>query len=159
MTVYAVAENVLGANGRPGQVAGAVLVSGTSVAAPAVAGLAAYFASLPSLASEWRQGHVAMDMKRYIVRHALERAKWPIPRELPLAYICHPEPRLGPILVAYNRAPDGLCSARKPPGDDPETSICSLMEGLSTPGSAPAAPRGDSHNDPTISQSRRRRRR
>ena len=44
------------------------LVDGTSVAAPAVAGLAAYFFALPSLASRWTPGNVAMDMKNYITK-------------------------------------------------------------------------------------------
>lgn len=120
ITVYAVAENVHGANAYRDGIPR--VDSGTSFAAPAVAGLAAYFASLPSLAAEWRPGQVALDMKRYIAKHAVQRRNpsYNI-TELPLAYFTHPSPLayIDPVKVAYNRAPDGLCSARKPPGDDP----------------------------------------
>jgi hypothetical protein len=85
------------------------------MASPAVAGPAAYFASLPSLASEWKEGSIARRMKDYIIRHAYERTESPTPTQLPDKYPKNFAPRL--IKVAYNRAPDGLCSGRRPPAD------------------------------------------
>jgi hypothetical protein len=88
---------------------------GTSFAAPAVAGLAAYFASLPNLADKWTQGSVATAMKAYIAKYAYVRPADPI-ANLPPAY--RPLPASDSIIVAYNRAPDGLCSAHLPTEDD-----------------------------------------
>lgn len=108
ISVYAVGEWVLGAG--PADNSDKVRYQGTSQASPAVAGLAAYFASLPSLSQEWRPGHVAMDMKNYIVKYAHKRLDNPVPAEF--NYPIDPES----IKVIYNRANEGLCARKNPPG-------------------------------------------
>jgi hypothetical protein len=123
ITVYAVSENVVGAS-RTGK-SGTAVDSGTSLAAPAVAGLAAYFASLPYLAhewgerctiswpmrtSEWTERCLATTMKRYITRYATQRTPHSIPKSLPAPY----QRRLGPINVIYNRASENFCYAALP---------------------------------------------
>jgi hypothetical protein len=113
INVYVVSKDVYGASFTSNNKVR--VTTGTSMASPAVAGLAAYFASLPSLASEWKEGSVAKKMKDYIIRHAYERAESPIPKPLPNKYPKNFAP--GPIKVAYNRAPDGLRSGRRPPAD------------------------------------------
>ena len=106
ISVYALSRNVMVADFRNN--AGSIIGNpGTSLAAPAVAGLAAYYASLPSLNNEWRRFHVALDMKRYIITHAYQRSANAIPNNLPDNYVATP----GSITVAYNQAPDGLCAA------------------------------------------------
>jgi subtilisin family serine protease len=70
--------------------------SGTSFAAPQVAGLAAYFMSLPSLASQFQSGgirQVAQRVKDYIVQSAYHRGSASNP------------------LSAYNLAENALCLA------------------------------------------------
>ena len=67
ITVYALSVDVNAADYRTN--AGSILVPGTSVATPVVAGLAAYFFALPSLAGQRTPGNVAMDMKNYITRY------------------------------------------------------------------------------------------
>ena len=120
ITIYAMAEGVIGVGANSiGDPWATKIGIGTSFASPMVAGLAAYFALLLSLRGEWRTGHVAMDMKRYIAKHAFERRNRAVPKRLPWTYFVHPFPRWNPIAVAYNRAPDGLCSARTPARDDP----------------------------------------
>jgi hypothetical protein len=110
ISVYAVSKDVSAA--KFDTITGVVTYPGTSFAAPAVAGLAAYFASLPSLADQFPDHSVATAMKQYIIRHAYQRTANPIPANLPQAY--NPAPRPESIIVAYNRAPDGLCSAHAP---------------------------------------------
>jgi hypothetical protein len=110
LTVYAVSEDVVGADWESN--AGSMTDSGTSFAAPAVAGLAAYFASLPILDHEWTKDHAATDMKSYIANFAYRRSANPIP-QMPPRY--RPVPPADSIIVAYNRAPDGLCLTHLPP--------------------------------------------
>ena len=105
LTVYAVGKNVRGAGGASND--DVAYFPGTSQASAAVAGLAAYFASLPSLADQWRQGTVAGDMKKYIRDHAYQRSPNPIPPNKAEWRKVDAES----IRVAYNRAPDGLCAA------------------------------------------------
>lgn len=81
---------------------------GTSEAAPAVAGLAAYFASLESLANEFPTGNVAKSMKDYIIQYAFRRNDNPIHADAQ-----HPPPPER-IIVPYNQAPEGLCSSDRP---------------------------------------------
>jgi hypothetical protein len=69
---------------------------GTSFAAPQVAGLAAYFMSLPSLQSQFQSGgirRVAQNVKDYIVQAAYNR------------------PSASNPLSAYNLAEDAICLA------------------------------------------------
>ena len=116
ITVYAVAENVPGAYYKSSTKR--ARRNGTSLAAPAVAGLCAYFAGLPSLAHKWRPGSVAIDMKRYIAGHALQRARYPVPSPLPQAYQGAALQLNGStIKVAYNRVYDGLSSWNTPDGE------------------------------------------
>ena len=110
LTVYALSRGVTVANY---QVDSGSMIGppGTSLAAPAVAGLAAYFASLTSLENEWHHGQVPINMKDYITRYAYRRAANPIPNNLAPGYLAPPPES---IIVPYNRAPDGLCSAHLP---------------------------------------------
>ncbi|KAF1981896.1 subtilisin-like protein [Aulographum hederae CBS 113979] len=102
MTLYAQAEDVVRADAD--SLRGSVTESGTSFAAPAVAGLAAYFLSLPSLQGKFRPGSVSTDVKKYLVQHAYQRvlpgrdniihdpekaqaiARYTIPETIPCAY-------------------------------------------------------------------------
>lgn len=102
LTVYAQSLEVWGAG--PKSNIDSVQMTGTSHAAPAVAGLAAYFASLESLAGRFPPGNVAKTMKDYIIRGAYQRSDDPIPdRRL------HAPPAEA-VIVPYNGARDGLCS-------------------------------------------------
>ena len=113
ISVYAMSEKVRCASCNGGD----TMMKGSSMAAPAVAGLAAYFASLPSLAGELRRGNVAQDMKDYIVRHSHELNTLPIPYARYSALFLEHSYRIEKVNVAYNRAPEGLCGAHKPAGD------------------------------------------
>jgi hypothetical protein len=133
ISVYAVSKGVVHA-----AVGGFVTTAtngGTSLAAPAVAGLAAYFASLPSLAGEWREGSVGTDMKRYITRYAYQRRANPLPANI--ATIYDTVPPANSIIVAYNRAPDELCAASAPPKrgihNSNESSIASRQDSGDVP--------------------------
>ncbi|KAK4543623.1 hypothetical protein LTR36_005268 [Oleoguttula mirabilis] len=110
ITTYALSEAVFIADFKSNT--GGKFEPGTSFAAPAVAGLAAYFASLPSLQEEWPANSVSTAMKTYITRYHYQRSLTPIPPNLPLAY--DPVPAADSIKVAYNRAPEGLCSTDAP---------------------------------------------
>lgn len=110
ISVYAVGEWVLGA-GLDGNDA-SMRLPGTSQAAPAVAGLAAYFASLPSLDKEWTPTAVPIKMKRFIIKYAFKRQDNPIPKDLPSDY--EGKVSADSIIVAYNRANEGLCSTKNP---------------------------------------------
>jgi subtilisin family serine protease len=67
ISVYALSESVVGASYQSNT--GTMSQDGTSFAAPAVAGLAAYFGALPSLSSQFTAGNVAQQMKNYIIRY------------------------------------------------------------------------------------------
>ncbi|KAF2721518.1 hypothetical protein K431DRAFT_346376 [Polychaeton citri CBS 116435] len=110
ITVYALAESVDVATHTDNS--GSLQRGGTSFAAPAVAGLAAYFASLPSLDARWIEGQVAVQMKRYISEYAYVRSADPIPQMGSTAQYAFPQPDT--IKVAYNRAPENLCAKKAP---------------------------------------------
>lgn len=114
ISVYALAHQVLGAGsirGEDGQwlyneaTDATEKRDGTSQAAPAVAGLAAYFASLDSLREQFPTGSVAQSVKDYIVRAAYRRSDDPVPS----SYRGKPSPES--IIVAYNMAMDGFCES------------------------------------------------
>jgi subtilisin family serine protease len=78
---------------------GVQTAKGTSFAAPQVAGIAAYFLSLPSLKAQLQQGgmsQVAQNVKNYIVQAAFRRGADSNP------------------LSAYNLAEDAICLAEIP---------------------------------------------
>lgn len=108
MTVYAVGEEVVAATHQNND--DTQSGTGTSFAAPAIAGLAAYFASLPSLSGRWTTRSVSTQMKEYIVNHAYVRSNNPVPS----LHSNYPPPAPESMIVGYNRAPDGLCAARTP---------------------------------------------
>lgn len=53
-------------------------------------------------------------MKSYVAKYAYVRQQNPIPADLPSDY---PPPNPASVKVAYNRAPEGLCSANLPTND------------------------------------------
>lgn len=68
ITVYTMGENVF--NLVPGTYHDySDTASGTSFSAPQIAGLAAYFLTLPAYEESWRPGHVAQDLKDLIKSH------------------------------------------------------------------------------------------
>lgn len=72
------------------------MLDGTSLAAPAVAGMAAYFSSLPELDANWPQGSVARAMEHFFVLSArVQRNNNPIPPNLGYA-----GPAPGSVVVA-----------------------------------------------------------
>jgi len=72
------------------------LVDGTSVAAPAVAGMAAYFFSLQELDSNWPDGSVARAVKQFFALSArVQRNNNPIPDGL-----SYTPPSAGSVVVA-----------------------------------------------------------
>jgi len=78
ITVYAAARLVLVASTDSDT--STTMLNGTSLAAPAVAGMAAYFFSLPELDSNWPQGSIARAMKQFFVLSArIQRNSNPIP--------------------------------------------------------------------------------
>jgi hypothetical protein len=78
ISIYAPARDVLCAS--TGSDSATRLVSGTSVAAPAVAGMAAYFFSLQELDSNWPAGLVARAMKQFFFLSAnIQRHNAPVP--------------------------------------------------------------------------------
>jgi subtilisin family serine protease len=76
---------------------------GTSFAAPQVAGLAAYFMSLPSLQGTLRPPKTPLKVKNYIVNAAFKRGKAGAAERNPLA--------------AYNLAEDAVCRRFEKRGD------------------------------------------
>ena len=138
ISVYAMSKDVVGADYKTNS--GSITEDGTSFAAPAVAGLAAYFASLPNLGNQWTQGSVATAMKAYIVKYAYVRPADPI-ANLPPAY--SPLPAPDSIVVAYNRAPDGLCSAHLPNDENsPAKQRSALAERQDSSGDVPVVVSG-----------------
>jgi subtilisin family serine protease len=94
ISVYAAARDVLVAG--TGSDSEFKTVTGTSAAAPAVAGMAAYFFSLPELDSNWPDGRVARAMKQFFALSArVQRSNNPVPDNLP-----YTPPLAGSIVVA-----------------------------------------------------------
>lgn len=80
--------------------------TGTSLAAPAVAGMAAYFFSISQLDSLWPKGQVARAMKEFfIVSATVWRNNDPVPDDDELGY---EGPSPDSIEVAWNRHPVGF---------------------------------------------------
>lgn len=115
ISLYAQAYQLTLASGDPNAGADGTVSNqeGTSFAAPAVAGLAAYFFSLPSLSGEWHAGSIAQNMKDYLVAQAWQRQDGAIDSAVPprTPYV---KPAPGSLRVAWNRAPDGLCASDNP---------------------------------------------
>lgn len=112
ITTYAQAFHVVMASGVQGAAANAEQTDdGTSFAAPAVAGLAAYFFSITSLASQWHAGTIAQDVKNYITSPTAhwQRQNDPIANAVPAGQPFTP-PAAGSVKVAWNQALDGLCN-------------------------------------------------
>ena len=101
ITVYAAARLVLVASTESDT--STTMLNGTSLAAPAVAGMAAYFFSLPGLDANWPQGSIARAMKQFFVLSArIQRNNNPVPPNLGYA-----GPAPGSIVVACKSPPDG----------------------------------------------------
>ncbi|GAB7326239.1 hypothetical protein MBLNU13_g10227t1 [Cladosporium sp. NU13] len=99
ITVYAAARLVLVASTDSDT--STTMLNGTSLAAPAVAGMAAYFFSLPELDANWPQGSIARAMKQFFVLSArIQRNNNPVPPNLSYA-----GPAPGSVVVAWNRHP------------------------------------------------------
>ncbi|KAI4943491.1 hypothetical protein J4E91_009401 [Alternaria rosae] len=80
---------------------------GTSLAAPAIAGLAAYYFGIPALRSNWHDGSVPADMKKFILDHAEVRNDNPFDEsDDPFA---SPRPEKESLKVPYNLALNQLC--------------------------------------------------
>jgi len=81
ITIYAAARSVLVASTDSDT--STTTLDGTSLAAPAVAGMAAYFFSLSELDANWPQGSVARAMKQFFVLSArIQRNNNPVPPNL-----------------------------------------------------------------------------
>jgi hypothetical protein len=94
ISIYAAAREVLVAT--PDSDTSTGMLDGTSLAAPAVAGMAAYFFSLSDLNANWPQGNIARAMKQFFVLSArIQRNNNPIPPNLSYA-----GPAPGSIVVA-----------------------------------------------------------
>ena len=94
ITVYAAAREVLVASTDSDT--STTMLTGTSLASPAVAGMAAYFFSLPELDANWPQGSIARAMKQFFVLSArIQRNNNPIPPNLGYA-----GPASGSVVVA-----------------------------------------------------------
>jgi subtilisin family serine protease len=82
ISIYAAARDVLCAGFDSDSATRSVV--GTSVAAPAVAGMAAYFFSLQELDANWPDGSVARAMKQFFFLSArIQRNNNPVPGNLP----------------------------------------------------------------------------
>lgn len=94
ITIYGAAREVLVASTDSDTAT--TTVDGTSVAAPAIAGMAAYFFSLSELDANWPDGNIARAMKQFFVLSArIQRNNNPIPPNLGYA-----GPAPGSIVVA-----------------------------------------------------------
>jgi hypothetical protein len=94
ISVYAAAREVLCA--AIDSDSATTTLPGTSLAAPAVAVMAAYFFSLPELDSNWPTGSVARAMKQFFALSArVQRNNNPVPDNLP-----YTPPSAGSIVVA-----------------------------------------------------------
>lgn len=94
ISIYAAARDVLVAS--PNSDSATTTLTGTSLAAPAAAGMAAYFFSLQELDSNWPDGSVARAMKQFFALSArVQRNNNPIPDDLG-----YTAPSAGSIVVA-----------------------------------------------------------
>lgn len=94
ITLYAAAREVLVASTDSDT--STTTLTGTSLAAPAVAGMAAYFFALPELNANWPQGEVARAMKQFLVLSArIQRNNNPVAPNLGYTAPAH-----GSIVVA-----------------------------------------------------------
>jgi subtilisin family serine protease len=94
ISIYAAARDVLVAS--PESDTATDMRTGTSVAAPAVAGMAAYFFSLSELDANWPQGNVARAMKQFFLLSArIQRNNKPVPTGIGYA-----GPAAGSVVVA-----------------------------------------------------------
>jgi hypothetical protein len=81
ITIYAAARQVLVASIDSDTAT--TMADGTSVAAPAIAGLSAYFFSLSELDANWPAGNIARAMKQFFVLSArIQRNNDPVPPNL-----------------------------------------------------------------------------
>ncbi|KAH6860364.1 tri m 2 allergen [Alternaria sp. MG1] len=103
--IYADAVNVVAAK-HDGEDDSTTSATGTSAAAPAIAGLAAYFFSIPELRSNWRDGSVPADMKAFILKNAEIRNDDPFNGD---EYENSPKPEKDSLKVPYNLALNQLC--------------------------------------------------
>lgn len=108
LTVYAAARDVLTAS--PEGDSATILSTGTSVAAPAVAGMAAYFFSIADLDANWPEGSVARAMEQFFVLSArVQRNDNPVPDGLPydgpaagsVVCACMSNPFLSPLEINH----------------------------------------------------------
>jgi hypothetical protein len=94
ISIYAAARQVLVASIASDTAT--TMADGTSLAAPAVAGMSAYFFSLSELNANWPQGSIARAMKQFFVLSArIQRNNNPVPPNLG-----YTAPAPGSIVVA-----------------------------------------------------------
>lgn len=150
ITTYAQAYQVEVASGGLGY---SHTVDGTSFAAPAVAGLAAYFFGIKSLANQWQTNSIPQNMKDYITSKHWQRQKDPIGNAVPDGGFHHPAS--GSVKVAWNALEEGLCNEksqskrlarRQIDGDRPIVS-----NGVTASNFAHACPATKSSSSPTSS--------
>lgn len=109
ITTYAQGYNVSVATGKYANLGSYDgLANGTSCAAPQVAGLAAYFFGITSLAGKWGKGTTAKDMKNYIISLDWQRQRDPIASAVPEGPFVRPA--AGSVKVAWNAIEQGLCN-------------------------------------------------
>ncbi|KAK4694278.1 hypothetical protein P7C71_g3279, partial [Lecanoromycetidae sp. Uapishka_2] len=154
--IYAQAYNVTCASSTDPH--GSRIDSGTSFAAPAVAGLAAYFLQLPELQGQLNvPGQVAMNVKKYLIQRAYERRPSVLDpgSSVPRSDVQYTVPQH--ILVAYNGARDGMCAynpaANPKRGLDARDAVCSIPATSSGPATTASVsqPDGSSTIQPTPS--------
>ncbi|KAI4711179.1 hypothetical protein J4E89_003744 [Alternaria sp. Ai002NY15] len=82
-------------------------VDGTSAAAPAIAGLAAYLFSIPGLSSNWGDNTAPADMKKFMLKNSEVRNDNPFKEGE--KYPTSPKPDKESLKVPYNLAQNTLC--------------------------------------------------
>ncbi|KAI4656032.1 hypothetical protein J4E93_000748 [Alternaria ventricosa] len=82
-------------------------VDGTSAAAPAIAGLAAYLFSIPGLSSNWGDDTAPADMKKFMLKNSEVRNDNPFKEGE--EYPTSPKPDKDSLKVPYNLAQNTLC--------------------------------------------------
>jgi hypothetical protein len=104
ISIYAAAREVLLADFRSDD--GTHRESGTSFAAPAIAGLTAVFFSTPNLDNIWTPGSVGLAVKEFFSFTAnLQRNNNPIPPE-----VDYTPPDPASVVVGWNGQPNGYAS-------------------------------------------------